>query len=96
MTSKIEFLNFGLEQKLDHQRRVEFHGDSDGDGYNFPKLQLNPPKYPLGAPKMKFFNFGLEQKLDQQSCVDFYGDSDGNGFKAQKPIIDIIIGSNRP
>ena len=43
---------------------------------------------------MDFFKFGLEQKLDHHSCVEFYGDSDGNGFKAQKPIIDPLIGPN--
>jgi len=62
MTPKIEFFNFGLEQKLDHQSCVEFHGELDSDGFNFPKPQLNPPKCPLGAPKMKIFNFWLEQK----------------------------------
>ena len=28
----MEFFNFGLEQKLDHQPCVEFHSDSYGDG----------------------------------------------------------------
>ena len=88
MTPKMEFFNFGLEQKLDRHYCVEFHGDSDGDGFNFPKPQLNPPKCPLGAPKMKFFNFGQEQKLDHHSWVKFHSDSDGNGFKAQNPKID--------
>ena len=45
---------------------------------------------------MDFFKFGLEQKLDQHSYVEFYGDSDGNGFKAQKSMIDPLIGPNRP
>ena len=45
---------------------------------------------------MDFFKFGLEQKLDHHSCVEFHGDSDGNGFKAQKPIIDPLIGPNWP
>ena len=45
---------------------------------------------------MLIFNFGLEQELDHQSCVKFLGDSDGNGFKAQKPIIDPLIGLNDP
>ena len=61
MALKMEFFNFGLEQKLDRHSRVEFHSDSDGDGINFPKPQLDPPKCPHSAPKMKFFNFGLEQ-----------------------------------
>ena len=43
---------------------------------------------------MDFFKFGLEQKLDHHSCVGFHGDSDGIGFKAQKPIIDPLIGLN--
>ena len=33
MTPKIEFLNIGLEQKLDHHFCVEFHSDSDGDSF---------------------------------------------------------------
>ena len=41
---------------------------------------------------MDFFVFGLEQKLDLHSCVEFYGDSDGDSFKAQKLIIDPLIG----
>ena len=37
----------------------------------------------------------LEQKLDRHdSCVEFQGDFDGDGFKAQKPIIDPLIGPN--
>ena len=90
----MEFFNFGLEQKLDQHSCVEFHSDSDGDGFNFPKPQLNPPKYPPGAPKMLIFNIGLEQKLDHQSSVEFHGDYDGDGLKAQKPIIDPLIGPN--
>ena len=43
---------------------------------------------------MEFFNFGLEQKLDPHSGVKCHGDSDGNGFKAQKLIIDPLIGPN--
>ena len=46
------------------------------------------------TPKMEFFNFGQEQKLDRHSCVEFHSDSDGGGFKAQKPIIDPLIGLN--
>ena len=46
------------------------------------------------TPKMKFFNFGLERKLDQHSSVEFHGDSDGDGLKAQKPMIDPLIGPN--
>ena len=92
MTPKLEFFNFGLEQKLDHHSCVEFHSDSDGDGFNFQKPELYPPKCPLGAPKNGIFNFGLEQKLDQHLCVEFHSDSDGNGFNAQKPKIDPQIG----
>ena len=94
MTPKWEFFNFGLEQKLDRHSCVEFHSDSDGDGFNFLKPQLNPRNAPLVPPKMKFFNFGLEQRLDQHSCVEFNSDSDGDGFKAQEPIIDLQIGPN--
>ena len=84
MTPKMEFFNFGLEQKLDRHSCVEVHSDSDGDGFNFSKPLLNPPKCPQNAPKMppklEFFNFGLEQKLDHHSCVEFHSDSDGDGF----------------
>ena len=86
----MEFFTFGLEQKLDRHSCVEFHSESDGDGFNFPKPQLNPPKCPLGAPK-KIFQFWTRTKvrtrLIEHSCVGFHGDSDGDGFKAQKPII---------
>ena len=51
MTPKMEFFNFGLEQKLDRHSCAEFHSDSNDDGFNFSKPQLNPPKCPLGAPK---------------------------------------------
>ena len=90
----MEFFNFGLEQKLDRHSFVEFHSDSDDDGFNFPKRQLNPPNAPLVPPKMEFFNFGLEQKLDHHSYVEFRSDSDGDGFKAQKPRIYLQIGPN--
>ena len=43
---------------------------------------------------MDFFKFGLKQKLYHHSCVEFHDDSDGDGFKAQKPIIDPLIGPN--
>ena len=43
---------------------------------------------------MDFFKFGLEQKLYHRSCVEFHGKSDCNGFKAQKLIIDPLIGPN--
>ena len=70
----MEFFNFGPEQKLDHQSCVEFYGDSDGDGFNFPKPQVNPQNAPLVPLKMKFLNFGLQQKLDQHSCAEFHGE----------------------
>ena len=31
MTPKLEFFNFGLEQKLDHHSSVEFHGEQNDD-----------------------------------------------------------------
>ena len=43
---------------------------------------------------MDFFKFGLEHKLDHHFCVEFRYDSDGDGFKAQKLIIDPLIGPN--
>ena len=63
MTPKMEFFIFGLEQKLDRHSYVEFHSDSDGDGFNFPKPQLNPPKCPLGAPKNGIFQLWTRTKV---------------------------------
>ena len=91
----MEFFIFGLEQKLDRHSCVEFHSDSDGDGFNFPKPQINPQNAPLVPPKMEFFNFGLEQKLDHHFYAKFHSDSNGDVFKVQKPIIiDPLIGLN--
>ena len=44
--------------------------------------------------KTEFFTFELKQKLNQHSWPEFRGDSDGDAFKAQKPIIDPLIGLN--
>ena len=63
MTPKMEFFNFGLEQKLDRHSCVEFHSESDGEGFNFPKPQLNPPKCPLGAPKNGIFPLWTRTKI---------------------------------
>ena len=38
----MEFSNFGLEQKLDHQSSVEFHGDSYEDDFKAHKPIINP------------------------------------------------------
>ena len=48
------------------------------------------------TPKMEFLNFGVEQKLDQHFHAQFHSDSDGDGFKAQKRMIDPLIGLNWP
>ena len=63
MVPEMEFFIFALEQKLDQHSCVQFHGESDSDGFNFLKTQTNPHAL-LVPPKMKFFNcnFGLEQK----------------------------------
>ena len=63
MTPKVEFFNFGLDQKLDRHSCVEFHSESDGDGFNLPKPQLNPPKCPLGTPKNEIFYFWTSTKV---------------------------------
>ena len=94
MTPNMEFFNFGLEQKLDRYSCVEFHSDFDGDGFIFPKPQLNPQKCPLVPPKLQILNFGLERKLDHHFYAKFHSDSDGDNFKAQIPIIDPLIGLN--
>ena len=39
-------------------------------------------------------NFELEQNLDHHFHAKFHSDSDGDSFKAQKPIIDLLIGLN--
>ena len=93
----MEFFNFGLEQKLDRQSRVEFHRDSDGDGINFSKPQLNPLKHPLGAPKDEILQLWTRTKVRPTFLCRIsllHGDSDGNGFKAQRPIIGLLIDSN--
>ena len=59
----MEFFNFGLEEKLDRHSCVEFHTDSDGDGFNFPKPQLNPQNAPLGAPKNGIFQLWTRSKI---------------------------------
>ena len=38
---KMEFFNFGLEQKIDHHSCVEFHSDSDGDGFKAQKPKID-------------------------------------------------------
>ena len=63
MTPKVEFFNFGLEQKLDRHSCVEFHSESDGDGFNLPKPQLNPPKCPLDSPKNGIFQLWTRTKI---------------------------------
>ena len=42
MTAKMEFSNFGLDQKLDHHSCVEFHSDSDGNGFTAQKPIIDP------------------------------------------------------
>ena len=59
----MKFVDFGLEQKLDRHSSVEFHSDSDGDGFNLSKTQLNPPKCPIGAPKNVIFQFWTRTKV---------------------------------
>ena len=34
--------SFGLEQKLNRHSCVEFHSDSDGDGFKTQKLMIDP------------------------------------------------------
>ena len=63
MTPKMEFFNFWLEEKLDRHSCVEFHTDSDGDGFNFPKPQLNPQNAPLCAPKNGIFQLWTRSKV---------------------------------
>ena len=42
----MDFFKIALEQKLDHHSCVEFHGDSDGNGFNAQNpiidLQIGP------------------------------------------------------
>ena len=59
----MEFFNFVLEQKLDRRSCAEFHSDSGGDGFNFLKPQLNPPKFPLVAPKNEIFQLWTRTKV---------------------------------
>ena len=59
----MEFFNFGLDQQLDRHFSVEFHTDSDGDGFNFPNPQLNPQNAPFGAPKNGIFQLWTRSKI---------------------------------
>ena len=38
----MDFFKFGLEQKLDHHYSVEFHVDSDGDGFKAQNQIIDP------------------------------------------------------
>ena len=38
----MDFFKFGLEQKLNHHSCVEFHGDSDGNGFKAEKPIIDP------------------------------------------------------
>ena len=38
----MDFFNFGPEQKLDHRSCVEFHGDSNGNGFKAQKPKIDP------------------------------------------------------
>ena len=62
MTPKTEFFNFELRQKLGRHFCVEFHSESDGDGFNLPEPQLNPPKCPLD-PKNEIFQLWTSTKV---------------------------------
>ena len=67
---KMEFFNFGLEQKLEHHSCVEFHSDSEGNGFNLSKPQINP----LSAPKNDIFQLWARKKLDHHFSVEFHGE----------------------
>ena len=38
----MDFFKFGLKQKLDRHSCVEFHGDSDGNGFEAEKSIIDP------------------------------------------------------
>ena len=80
----MEFFIFALEQKLDQHSCVQFHGESDSDGFNFLiKTQTNPP-CPLGAPRNEIFQLWARTKVYYRHFHDkFHGDFDGDGFKAE-------------
>ena len=92
----MDFFKLRLEKKLDHHSYVEFHSDSDGDGFKAQKPIIDPLIGPNWPQQMNFSKFRLEQELDRHFNVEFRGDSDGNGFKAHKSIIGLLIGPNRP
>ena len=52
----MDFFKFGLEQKLDHHYCVEFHGDSDGNGFKVQKPIIDPLIGPNGPQKWTFSN----------------------------------------
>ena len=52
----MDFFKIGLEQKLDHHSWVEFHSDSDGDGYNAQKPIIDRLIGPNWPQKWTFSN----------------------------------------
>ena len=42
MNQKLEFFNFGIEQKLDRHFHAKFHSDSDGHGFQAQKPTIDP------------------------------------------------------
>ena len=38
----MDFIKFGLEQKSNHRSCVEFHSDSDGNGFEAQKPIIDP------------------------------------------------------
>ena len=66
MTPKMEIFNFGLDQKLDHHFCVEFHNDSDDDGFKAENPKTDPqidPQIGLNDPKNEIFRLWTRKKV---------------------------------
>ena len=55
---------------------------------------LDPKNAPYGAPKGANFKLWTRTKTDRYFSEEFHIDSNSKGFKAQKPIIEPLIGHN--
>ena len=85
---KMLILEFELEQKMNHNFRIEFHEESNGNSLKAQKLNhdtliaLIGPNYPING---LFFNFEIEQKIYHHSRAEFQDKSNGNDFIFIKP-----------
>ena len=65
MIPRMEFLNFGLKQKLDQHSHAKFHGDSDCDWQKAQNRKLTPnwPSLTLMTPTNGIFQLWTRTKV---------------------------------